>query len=132
MEDSCYNRGGGRGRGETYYISYRSFMRKTKTQKLTKIEERLLLFPPTKDTWICNNCDRYVSGSYNVCIWCRVKKPKQPKLVWPKYIKACEKINIEPLSAKYKVIQKVPHLLPRLTSTWITREEFDRERGINK
>lgn len=64
---------------------------KKKKVKLTSIEKRLLLYPPTKSTWICDNCKFYVSGKYNICVMCRTEKPANAKLVWPMYLEAKRK-----------------------------------------
>jgi len=71
--------------------------------KLTKAEERLLFNPPTPATWICpakNHPDVVGeclnSGLTVKCPMCGNKKPLKPKLLWPAYVKICEKTEIDP------------------------------------
>lgn len=82
----------------------------TRSKKLTRTEQRLLRFPPTRSTWLCNKkhvrqtdngverseCGTLNSGSQNICWMCGTLKPKKPKLLWPAYLVACEKAGIEP------------------------------------
>jgi hypothetical protein len=70
-----------------------------KKLKLTNAEQRLLLFPPTETTWRCIHKDGFevvVPGSERQCWHCRKAKPAKPKLLWPDYVKLCEKVGIEP------------------------------------
>lgn len=77
---------------------------RTRPIKLTENEKRLLSYPPTKETWVCQNkygeenvlCDMPNSGSSTECWLCRAKKPDDPILLWPAYVKICEKFNIDP------------------------------------
>lgn len=69
---------------------------KRKKKALTKTQKRLLMYPPTPKTWFCESCDMVNSGSKKECIWCKITKPRKPKLVWPLYLDACEKLGITP------------------------------------
>ena len=63
--------------------------------ELSEEERGLLLYPPTESTWICTN-DHVVAGSYKECWACKEKRPRRPKLLWPKYVAACQKVGVEP------------------------------------
>ena len=74
-------------------------------KKPTRAEARLLTYPPTKETWVCqakkpsldgSTCQKINAGKYERCWVCGSKKPKRPKKLWPQYVAACKKVGIEP------------------------------------
>lgn len=77
--------------------------------KLTKAEKRLVLWPPTPRTWVCRRkqekdagtgkCGFVNSGRQRKCLMCGGPKPSKPVLLWPAYLKACQKAGIEPKGA---------------------------------
>lgn len=82
-------------------------VKKPKRIVLTKREENLLEHPPTPSTWICSNAKHpdiktVNPGSAKECYICLKNKPANPKLVWPEYVAACAKVNIEPSSGAWK------------------------------
>jgi hypothetical protein len=71
--------------------------------KPTKAERNLLRHPPTQTTWECRRklssgekCGTLNPGRSHACCLCRGAKPARPKLVWPAYLAACEKIGHKP------------------------------------
>lgn len=79
-------------------------MKRKKRIKLLERERRLLMYPPTETTWVCESHFRedgttysmVNSGKEETCGLCQKPKPKKPKLLWPEYVKLCEKVGIEP------------------------------------
>jgi|SRR5581483_10884141 len=77
---------------------------KPKTNKVSSFEKNLLRYPPTEGTWYCENHKNDAgnpdpipnAGGANHCCWCGEPKPENPRLVWPLYVIACEKVFIEP------------------------------------
>lgn len=77
--------------------------------KLTQAEYRLLFNPPTPATWICPAKNHLPiigeclnSGATLRCPMCGNKKPEKPKLLWPAYLKVCEKAEIDPGTPGYE------------------------------
>lgn len=79
--------------------------------RLTQAEKKILRYPPTKQTWRCKGyvltstsegtvekklCGTLVIGMSGKCFVCGKKKPSRPELVWPEYVRACQKAGIEP------------------------------------
>ena len=95
--------------------------------KLSKAELRLLFYPPTPATWICpakNHPDVVGeclnSGLTIKCPMCGNKKPKKPKLLWPAYVKVCEKAEIDPGTKGFEARR----ILKRKVEEWqLKREE---------
>jgi hypothetical protein len=77
---------------------------RTRPLKVSENERRLLAYPPTKETWLCKNrygeentlCDMPNAGSHTKCWLCGTKKPEDAPLLWPVYVKICEKFEIDP------------------------------------
>ena len=76
-------------------------------RRLTRVEQRLIHYPPTKGTWVCQAkkpsldgpkvpCTKVNSGAAEVCWVCGTKPPAKRKLLWPEYVSACKKAGIEP------------------------------------
>lgn len=78
--------------------------------RLNKAERQLVLHPPTPRTWVCRRkrqkdagteaCGFVNSGLQRQCVLCAAPKPSKPVLLWPLYLKACEKAGIEPKGAE--------------------------------
>ncbi|MBA2726530.1 MAG: hypothetical protein H0U53_11110 [Actinobacteria bacterium] len=84
------------------------------TARLTEREALLLKYPPRPFTWVCGRkyktselvdgepfqveyvCTGINPGTVKVCGYCR--RPKRPTavLLWPAYLKACEKAGTTP------------------------------------
>ncbi len=65
-------------------------------------EQSLLMYPPTRTTWICK-CSLFNSGSMEKCWLCGL--PKTTDLLWPTYEAACKKVGIE-VGSLWKIINK--------------------------
>lgn len=83
--------------------------RKPKPPKLTDLEQTLLEYPPTRETWWCIHTEHYESqkdgetirkpivrryanaGSRETCAYCTAPKPENAPLVWPEYETALAK-----------------------------------------
>lgn len=79
-------------------------------KKPTLAEQKILTHPPTPKTWECRasvlrnvsdqiqigTCGMINTGRTDKCCLCGKRKPAKPKLLWPAYVKACEKVGIEP------------------------------------
>ena len=100
-----------------------------KKNKLTKLEERLLMYPPNENTWICNKCKFIVTGNFKNCNWCLEPKPENPKLIYKTYLTACEKVGIIPGSCrwKYREGSKVPIVFLKDGTKWIEQNELKEE-----
>lgn len=77
----------------------------TRKPKITKTERNLIEHPPTPETWLCNGdhfSDKGIkitipnSGKSQICWHCGQNKPKKAEKVWPAYVQACKKADIEP------------------------------------
>lgn len=79
--------------------------------RLTQAEARLIQYPPNPDTWACGatlktpdgdpfSCGGRMAGRFTSCVFCGKKKPRNPKLIWPEYVRACAKAGIEPTDRK--------------------------------
>ena len=72
--------------------------------KPNRAERNLLRHPPTKQTWVCrrklaldgSTCATVNPGRALTCCLCGGAKPARPKLLWPAYLDACEKVGHEP------------------------------------
>lgn len=74
--------------------------------RLTAAEKRMLDYPPTERTWLCQSkrktdegtriCGTPCSGKTEACYSCGKAKPKKPKLLWPQYLLVCKKAGVEP------------------------------------
>lgn len=90
-------------------------MPRKKKLKLTEYEKALLEYPPTMTTWICQKrktaegvvIKHVNTGSNKKCTYCGEARPAKPKLIWPDYVSACEKVGIEP-GYQWKLISNVP------------------------
>jgi len=88
-----------------------------KSYKLTKIEKRLLEYPPNPDTWECqgilSNSEKCTMGNNaknTKCVVCGTIKPKRPKKYWKTYVEACNKVGIIPGEQLFKVFDGVPKI----------------------
>lgn len=74
---------------------------RSKKPKLSKIELRLLEYPPKRDTWICKNHtpEAINGGNFKKCYICGSEESDEPKL-WERYLVACTKIGILPESGR--------------------------------
>ena len=79
---------------------------RSKKLRLTIEEKRLLEYPPTEKTWKCA-CDAPNAGSSTICWVCRGKRTK--KLLWPIYVGACKKVEIEP-GDQWKIIDRMRNI----------------------
>lgn len=78
--------------------------------KLTDLEKTLLEYPPTDGTWLCENvyytekkgevisvkCKMINSKTKFKCTICGKEKSNNPRLLWPEYVEACNKVELEP------------------------------------
>lgn len=108
-----------------YILNRKVYILYMKKSNLTKFEERLLMYPPSKDAWKCDGCKMIVPGSKKECNWCRSKKPQSPKLIYPLYLTACEKVGILPGSCRwrYKDNTKTAIIFPKDGNKWIPQLE---------
>jgi hypothetical protein len=93
--------------------------------RLTNIDRKLLLHPPTEKTWLCpsrrlvdgvrEECGQINSGAQKQCWLCAAKKPTKPKLLWPLYVSACEKASHEPGTRWKAGIAPEPKPAPKRT-----------------
>lgn len=74
-----------------------------KRVKFTKEELKLLEYPPTERTWVCENHSGGLanSGIAESCFFCGKAKDKNPILLWTTYASACEKLGIKPLTGTW-------------------------------
>lgn len=94
--------------------------KKQKKLKLSKQEKNILLYPPTTTTWLCAKGTEYIhinAGSADRCLWCGEAKPESPKLLWPTYLKACEKVDVEP-GTLWKQVSDKTILIKRKDEPW--------------
>ena len=101
-------------------------MRKSKSQiikpkrvKLSKFEMELLEYPPTEGTWLCEQ-DHINARAVTECVWCRHPKPEKARLLWPQYVKACEKLQLTPGEGYWKKVdEENAKYWPRGGKRWV-------------
>ena len=80
----------------------KEIVKRKKRLAVTVREQSVLLYPPTKATWICK-CGMFNSGGMDKCWIC--SKPKTKELLWPIYENACKKVGIE-VGSLWKIVNK--------------------------
>lgn len=98
-------------------------------KNLKKFEKSLLESPPNEGTWECPGyvdygtgmCHLINSGKSEKCWLCGEPKPKNPKLLWPMYLVACKKMEIEPKEFMFKFVSAntVMFWKPGLSTKWL-------------
>lgn len=77
---------------------------RTRPIRLTEADRKLLSYPPTKGTWICQNrwgdentlCATINGRNHEECILCKAPKLEEPVLLWGAYVKVCERFELDP------------------------------------
>lgn len=80
----------------------REIVKRKKRLAVTVREQSVLLYPPTKTTWVCE-CSMVNSGAMEKCWICGKKKTKN--LLWPVYENACKKVGIE-VGSLWKIVDR--------------------------
>lgn len=93
---------------------------------LTEKEKRMLEYPPTPATWVCQNmgeegvCGMINAAYYDVCSICATRRPDNPTLLWPSYVTACNKVGITPGESLWRISPNSgrPMIKPKSGGRW--------------
>jgi hypothetical protein len=94
-------------------------------EDLNDDELRLLLNPPSKNTWRCLHCIPSIgvnSGNADSCWVCGRKRDKRAPLLWEGYTTLCSKVGIEP-GLLYRRDERGQEFVRMKGGTWRLKSE---------